>query len=52
MKARRVLKTAWKGLSKEGYIKWKRSWGFDEKVMFLGKSRYILPLQSEDQVKL
>ena len=30
-----ILKTAWQGLPKEGYKKWKRSWGHDEKVMFL-----------------
>ena len=35
VKTRPVLKRAYQGLPKEGYTNWKRSWGHEEKVMFL-----------------
>ena len=35
VKPRPVFKRALKGLLNEGCTKWKRSWGHDEKVMFL-----------------
>ena len=35
VKTRHVLKRAWQGHSTEGYANMNRSWGHDEKVMFL-----------------
>ena len=40
---RPVLKRAWQGLSNERRIKWERSWGHGEKVMFLNQAE-IQPL--------
>ena len=39
VKATLVLKRAWPTLSTEGYTNMKRSWGLDEKVVFL--SHYL-----------